>query len=140
MRPTDNWHLDPRRAPTLAEDDTLLVDEPGRIMRNTDFRSHWFRLVKPRYGNYTLLVHHGGGEERVAIDYSPQLCDALLPLSSDDRYYLLHTLLKLHHASRDAGVEQTTQRYRKAFAEGRLKKRKLPGRDAVKIWIEPVTS
>lgn len=133
---TDNWHLEPWRAPTLQPDDTLMFDEPGRIMRRTDFRSHWFRLVKPKYGFYTLLVHHGGGEERTVIGYSPQLVDALQALTSDDRYYMLHTLHKLWTAAVTAGAEKTAKTYRAAFAAGRLKKRKLPGRDECRIWIE----
>jgi hypothetical protein len=46
----------------------------------------------------------------------------------------------IYHAqadSRRAGADSTAAEYRRAFAEGRLKKRKMPARGAVKVWIEP---
>lgn len=139
----ETWHLDPRRAPTLNDDDTLIFDEHGRILRDvdgrngTDYRSHWFRLVKPKYGFYMLLVHHGGGEERMTLGWSRRIVAALDNITSDNRYYLLHTFYKVASDARSAGVETATDRYRKAHAEGRLKKRKMPGRDSFKVWIEP---
>lgn len=125
----------PVRPPTLAPHDSLVLDEPGRC-GGIDSHSHHYRLV--RDGGLALLVAHGGGEERIThvSIYEPSL-RAFLALESSARYFILNAI---YHAYRDGlskGEDSTGQRYRKAFIEGRLRKRKMPGRDAVKVWIEP---
>jgi hypothetical protein len=133
-----NWGAEDWRQPTISPGDEVLFSECGRIMRNTDYRSHSFRIVKPEYSEVTLCVKHGGGEERIALDYRAGCIRALFePLPSDDRYFLMHMLLNLAHRTARDAAQATAATYRKAFVDGRLKKRKQPGRDVYKVTIEP---
>lgn len=139
------WELDPRRAPTLAEGEELVYCEHGRIIyrtpekipgQGTDCRSHWFRVVR-RSGAYFLLVHHGVGEERVSLGYSYRNFTAMFdPLNSDARFWLFWTILDVHHNAQRAARDQAATEYKQAFVDGRLKKRKMPGRPDTKVWIE----
>ncbi len=132
-----NWGAEEWRKPTLHPDDAEVFSECGRICYNIDYRSHWFVLIQSR-GLFTLIVKHGGGEERINM---PRVnfkvtAQAMIHLSSDDRYVMLHSLYDIHkQAKRDAETE-TAQEYRKAFVDGKLRKRKLPARGVVKVWIE----
>lgn len=143
---TSTWQNDPNRAPALLEGDQIMYDEPGRIIYRTaekkpgdgtDYRSHWYRLIKPRFGPWTLLVRHGGGDERVELGYDYNNFPAIFdPLTPDARYLLMNQLMLTHRAGHDNGRAQTTQRYKEAFVEGRLRKRKYPKLNAYKVWIE----
>ncbi len=120
----------PIDAPVLAENDVLLFDEPGRC-GGLDSHCHHYRVVK----GMTLLVQHGGGCERVRLSLPRGFSfDAV---DSNTRYWLLNALYHAHASGKRDGHNNASQEYRTAFAEGRLKKRKMPGRDAVEIWIEP---
>jgi hypothetical protein len=57
----------------------------------------------------------------------------------DERACFFHclSLTDLHREAMTLGAEETAARYRRAFVEGRLKKRKLRGQDSMKVWIEP---
>ena len=146
---TSTWQNDPLRAPAVKTDDLIMYDEPGRIIYRTaekkpgdgtDYRSHWYRIIKPRFGPWTLLVRHGGGDERVELGYDYNNFPAIFdPLTSDARYLLMNQLKLTHRAGQDEGRTKTADRYKTAFAEGRLKKRKLPRQQAYKIWIEEPT-
>ena len=142
----ENWGADPLRAPKLEEGETVMFSEHGRIVKaNTyghgrngiDYRSHYFTIVKTAYSGCALLVKHGGGEERFKLDYSaPRVAQFFEPLDSTARYLLMHAFYSVHEdAARDAKAA-TAQEHKLAFAEGRLKKRKQRGADAVKVWIE----
>lgn len=130
-----NYGAEEWRQPVPDEGDEVIYSEHGRIAFNTDFRSHSYKLVKNGNSLY-LLVRHGGGDERHKISWRPLYAETLAPLSSDYRYLAMDTLLDLIHEARKAAVGATSAHFRKAFAEGRLKKRKMPGRNACKIWIE----
>jgi hypothetical protein len=120
-------------APELQEGDTLLFDEPGRC-GGLDSHCHHYRLVKD--GSRTsLLVRHGGGEERVRVCLPRGF--SLEGTDSNTRYWLLNAIYHAHAEGKRAGLDSESSRWRTAFADGRLKKRKMPGRDAVKVWIEP---
>ena len=145
-REEPRWELEPERAPKLMNGDELIYCEHGRIIygsperkagEGTDCRSHWFRIVK-NMGCWFLLVHHGAGEERVRLGYGYRNYPAMFdPLTSDARFWLMWQLLEIYHGGHITGVEETAQRYTTAFVEGRLKKRKLPKQEHVKVWIEP---
>jgi hypothetical protein len=134
---TRRWELEAWRAPTLQEGDVEIFSEPGRIAFNVDYRSHWFKLVQVRCGWYYLLVQHGGGEERHKLATKPQFVETLACLSSDLRYLTLHNYLNIIHEAQSVARYNAIDEYRKAFVDGRLKKRKMPGRDVCKVWIEP---
>lgn len=142
---TTAYELDPLRAPALAEGDEMIYCEHGRILYRTpekkpgdgvDCRSHWFRVVK-NGGMYSLLVRHGGGDERVRLGYAYKQPETIFgPLESDARYWLMHILLDVHHNAERAAAASTASAYKAAFVDGRLKKRKLRGQAAVKVWID----
>ena len=58
-------------------------------------------------------------------------------MDSSSRYYLSHTFLRVIHATELKVREKTASEYKQAFAEGRLKKRRLRESTAVKVWTEP---
>jgi hypothetical protein len=127
----------PPAPPALGERDTLLYDEPGRC-GGLDAHSHHFRVVKSLGGLYSLLVRHGGGDERIVLPVTFRLfLPTIDAMESNARYWLLHSLYSAHSAAEREGTEKTGARYRQAFAEGRLKKRKVRGTNGFKIWIEP---
>lgn len=140
-----NWGAEEWRAPTLDDGDVLLFSECGRVVKagtyghgqdDIDYRSHYFRIVKYGGGAY-LLVKHGGGEERVQLDYSAsRVAQFFKPLDSSERYLLMHLFYNMHVKARREATEKTAADYRKAFAEGRLKKRKVRGSNNVKVWID----
>lgn len=141
----ENYELEAWRAPTLAEGDELLFCEHGRIVyrdeerlpgRGTDCRSHWFRIVK-NGGRFALLVKHGGGEQRVELGYNYRNQAAIFgSLPTDARYWLMWILLEVHNDAARAAVANTSETYKQAFADGRLKKRKNRGQASCKVWIE----
>lgn len=140
----ENWGAEPWRAPTLGKDDVALFSEHGRVIHPkagrtaVDFRSHWLILVK-NIIFYALLVKHGGGEERIVINgfaIENGLVPTLESADSDTRYLLLYALYSTHQKATRLSAEKTASLYRKAFAEGRLKKRKQRNSETVKVWID----
>ncbi|MBB4200602.1 hypothetical protein GGD83_004431 [Rhodoblastus sphagnicola] len=132
------------RQPPMADDDELLFHEPGRILPSvhegvsgTDCRSHSFKIVKPRVGNYALIVQHGSGIERVDLGYSRRTVNAFEQMDSDTRFRLMWSILDIHTNAKREAAEATAKTFREAFVQGRLKKRHLPARGTTKVWIEP---
>ena len=123
--------------PPLGEADTLLWDEPGRC-GGIDCHSHHFRLVSRGAYSLTLLVRHGGGDERVPL---PGMVRHILPmldgLSSDQRFWLLHSLYSTYTDAKSLGTLSTASMWRQAAAEKRIKTRKKPRTGMVRVWIEP---
>lgn len=137
---TDDW-----RAPTVAAGETVLFDEPGRVLDrkaeggHTDvcYRAYWFRVVSGQFGPVALRVKHGGGEESWNIGYATDpAVEALGMLDSDARYFVLHALMDAHHTSASNAADRTSAHWRQAAADKRIKTRKLPRQNAVKVWIE----
>lgn len=122
------------RAPALNADETMILDEPGRVLNNTCYRSHHFRVVLPEFGQYMLRVKHGGGTETWSIGYTKQVIEAIASLDSDSRFLMLHTLMRANQESARIASERTAAIWRQAAAEKRLKTRKVKG--GVKVWIE----
>ena len=89
------------------------------------------------HGDYTLVVSHGGGVERVNLGYSRRIVNAFNQMDSDSRFRLMWTFLDDYHSARTEAAVDTAKTYREAFVEDRLKKRRLPARNATKVWIEP---
>lgn len=135
---TEEW-----RFPHVGDDETCLFSEGGRIRDREDgspgvtYQSFSFRVVKDKYGGVYLRVKHGAGEEQWQVDSCERaVVEALSTLGSDGRYFILFAIMRAHQKSRQAAMDSTALEYRRAFAEGRLKKRKLRGQDLVKVWIE----
>jgi len=133
-----NWGDDPLRAPTLQDGDIIIIDACGRVINNVCYRSHYFRLVGVKHGGSALLVKHGGGEQRINLKWPPrQLIEGLRDMEPEAQYLALHLIHKISgDAARDA-AGNTAKLYEQAFVDGRLKKRKMPRQQAVKVWIEP---
>jgi hypothetical protein len=130
-----NWGAEEGRAPDLEVGDTLLFSEPGRVLDNVCYRSHYFRLVRSECGDNVLLVKHGGGQERIRQWALRKSVNGLRVLDSDARYLMLYALYQMHSAGNTEGSERTREIYRRAFVDGRLRKRKCKA--GVKVWIEP---
>lgn len=129
-----NWEAEEWRQPAIDADDTMIFSECGRITHKTDFRSHWFKVVKQKYGPACLLVKHGGGEERFRLNY---LAEHTLPLwdrfTSDERYMMLYMLYDSITDARRQAAMTTAHKYQLAFLEGRLKRRKRQNRYHVEM-------
>lgn len=134
----DNWGAETWRQPKEQDGDVLLSSEHGRIIGRIDYRSHWFKLVKQRFGGIALLVSHGGGEERITLGHctGDAIAAACSVLDPDTRYKLLHAILDVSHDASRAARDKTAAEYRTAFAAGTLKKRKMRGQAKCKVWIE----
>ena len=116
------------------------LEMPGFVEGNVTYESHRFWLHfygKARMGGALIVVNHGGGWEVWGADY--RLAETLARYGDDTRglFHLCWVLREISEEAEKAGAAKASQRYRKAFVDGRLKKRKMPGRDAVKVWIEP---
>ncbi len=118
--------------PSLQDGDVLLFDEPGRC-GGMDSHCHHYRLVKLG-GFVMLLVRHGGGEERIDVSFPRGF--SIGAMDSNTRYWILNAIYHASSKGRRFGSGATEREYRQAFAEGRLKKRKLPAQGYVKVWIE----
>lgn len=134
----DGKHFNTRQPspPTLLDGDTLLYDEPGRC-GGIDAHSHHFQIVKGRFSGRTLLVCHGGGEERIGLGCTFDLFfPAIATLDSNARYWLMHALYSAHADAERSASQERDQVWQKAAAEKRIKVRKLRGRNAVRVSIE----
>jgi hypothetical protein len=134
-----NWSTRQPCPPDLREDDELLYDEPGRC-GGLDCHAHHFRLVKRR-GYYAVLVRHGGGDVRFDLGCVGRLLvPPIAALDSDGRYWLMHTLYSAREDAQRATEDAVALRWRTAAVEKRIRTKKLRGRNAVKVWIEPAPS
>lgn len=138
LDPKQNWGAEAFREPPLMEGDTLLREECGRIIGRVDYRSHYFRLVAAQFGGNAIIVRHGGGVERINIGYEyNRLAAIICSIDSENAYLMMHGLYRIHKDAARNASENTALEYKTAFAEGRLKKRKVRGASAFKVWIEP---
>jgi hypothetical protein len=134
-QPNDTPSIRKPFPPELGENETLLRDLPGRCGIGLDCHSHHFCVTKRHGGFYFLLVMHGGGQERIPLfSLAPPV---LAALDSMPCYLMAHTIYSAHRdGDRDATLAESVK-WRKAAAEKRIKTKKLRGKDAVKVWIEP---
>ena len=125
----------PPAPPELANGDILFADEPGRCGRGIDSHSYHFRLVENR-GQCFLLVKHGGGTERVRFGWRKTLGEfATTP--SEDRYWVFQAAYHAVSEASRAAAAEVEDRWRQAAADKRIKTRKMPGRDTVKVTLLP---
>lgn len=132
-QPNDKPSVRPVDPPALGEHDTLVYDEPGRC-GGLDAHCHHFRIVRRR-GFLHLLVRHDGGDECLDLHRTDSFRKTLESLDSDARYWLLHTIYYAHHDGAQQAREETTQLWRRAAAEKRIKTRKQRNTGTVKVWI-----
>jgi hypothetical protein len=126
--------IHPLNPPALEERDVLLFDEPGRC-GGTDSHAFHYRLVE--HCGISLLVRHGGGDERLSLSTTPAMLQTLTALDSNARYWIFNAIFHAHHdAARDARIVEADT-WRTAAAEKRIKTRKFPSRGIIKVWIDP---
>jgi len=133
---------------------------PGRISNHIDYRSHSLTIyIQPKgklkdgmtardgtreeaSANYYVRMEHGGGTEDyeikgyMLIDIMP----ALLALDDDTLYALMYEYWDAVKYGLSIGAETKGRELFEAFAEGRVKKRKLRGREAYQVTVEPKAS
>jgi len=133
----------------MGDDEVILFDEPGRVLgRMNDSqpgggvccRSHYFRVTKPQFGRVTVRVKHGGGEESVALGFDGRIVDGLAMMDSDSRFRLLWAIMQTNADSKREGYKKADAHWERAAAEKRIRTRKLPGKNEVKVWIEDAPS
>lgn len=133
----DNW-----RAPELLQNETVLFDEPGRSIPKgfwcenygIDCNSHHFRVIQPQFGNPVIAVKHGGGTERIRLDYRAHvLTNILSGLDTNSRYTMLYMLYDANRKGAEEAQQKTKAEYSNAFVEGRLKKKRKGGSTFVHI-------
>lgn len=129
---TEAW-----REPKPKENETVLFSEHGRIIGRTDFRSHWFVVVKEQFGRVHLLVKHGGGDERFELGYRENCIGGIEALTSDQRFLLFWTFLDIKHDAERNAQDKERLRWSEAAAEKRIKTRKMPGQSRVRVTIAP---
>jgi len=137
----ENW-----RAPSVPEGEVVLYDEPGRVLQHDRWKvcysAFHYRLTQAGQGGRLMLrVKHGGGEECTDLGFpNPQNLAAFAALDSDGRFILFHMLRSVHDDGAALAASKTRREYAQAFADGRLKKRKVRGQAEVRVWIEPERS
>lgn len=131
--PASNY---PPNPPALLDGDVLLFDEPGRC-GGLDSHSHHFRLVKHGCGSLSLLVRHGGGDERMRLYPHRDLPKFLEAMDSNTRYWMLATIRSAHSDGERNGRDSERHTWQKAAADKRIKTRKHPRLGVIKVWIEP---
>ncbi len=122
----------PVNPPAIADNETILYDEPGRC-GGLDSHSHHYRVVRS-FGSLYLLVRHGGGDERIRLSCAETLVAPLAVMNSTGRYWLLNAI---HHAqshAAQAARDAEAARWTRACVEKRIKTRR--SRYTVQVWIE----
>lgn len=129
--------------PTIGKGDAIIYDEPGRcspcvdgVPDEIDYHSHSFRMVQ-NYNHHRLIVRHGGGQEEIDLGFDrPGAKEILSKMSSDERFLMFYLMFDIKHEAERRAQRETAEKYREAFVSGELKKRKLRGKGAYKVWIE----
>lgn len=83
-----------------------------------------------------LRPRHGAGDEHWDLTWDARIIDGLGTMDSDDRFRLLWVLMDANRDGERRGYAKAATEYREAFADGRLRKRKVRGQAAVKVWVE----
>lgn len=130
----DGKHFGTREpnAPDLTDGDELIWDLPGRC-GGVDSHCHHFRVVKGRYGDCALLVRHGGGDERLPLGRDGRIVGPLQILDDGTRYFFVMRFYHLMTGEIRKAEAKIRSEERRAFAEGRMKKRRKHGQTYVEV-------
>lgn len=114
------------------------VPEDHAVRHTKD--SHVYTLYTDDMQGLAVRVNHGGGTFWLTTIHGQTaglfIRNHLHYLKDAALWELLDLLFEAYRDGRNAGNEATETEYRTAFAAGRLKKRKVRGQSAVKVWIE----
>lgn len=116
----------------------------GFVRSGVTYESHTFFVDFGKQGyrsgpDATIYVHHGGGWESIHVRHMIAMAlQSLIAFGDQTSAFFLcwETFEQVQNAYK-AGAHDASDRFRKAFIDGRLKKRKVRGREAAKVWIEP---
>lgn len=133
-QPNDKPSIRPVDPPSLSELDTLRYDEPGRC-GGVDSHCHHYRVVGTSF--LEVLYKHGAGEGRIRLANSNALAPILAALDSNARYWMLNAICHAYQDGAQQGSERAGTYWRTAAIEKRIKVRRMPKQDRVKVWIEP---
>lgn len=138
------WRERAWRRPPVEAGEVVVFEEPGRVFAGADgrpgvcCRSHYFVVVQSPYGGCpTLRVRHGGGDRSYPLSSDRRLLEGLAAVDSDQRFRLLWTIMQAYQDGLHQGSASTAKRYEDAFVEGRLKRRKVRGASAYRVFIRP---
>lgn len=125
---------------------------PGFVECGVTYESHQFWVVFDDWGakpdnwktkarpHALLYVRHGGGVETIAIChmFARQLRDLFVSGTTDTAgaFFMCWGIFEL---ARDAAANEarTVREYHlRAFANGQMKKRKIPGKLGAQVWLE----
>ena len=130
------------------------VHLPGFIdrERNVTYESHhfWVEWVWPQpLFNHavprqpvpigaTIWVRHGGGVQRLRVDrhVAPSLYRLIATGDAVTSFHLCWGLHDLARLTASAARAAEKERLEDAFVSGQLRKRKVPGREAYRVWVE----
>lgn len=124
---------------------TRTLELPGFVERGVTYESHrfWLHWIGGRdvdglhlASEVLIVVNHGAGWEVWSARFL--LAEALCRYGEDHRglFKMAYALIQTACECETTGAQKASDRFRRAFAEGRLRKRKMPGRNEVKVWIE----
>jgi hypothetical protein len=88
----------------------------------------------------TLLVRHGGEDERIDLSSVPSLLETFKALDSTSRYWLMNTIYHAYSEGLSLGRNRANSYWQTAAAAGRIKTRKVRGQNAVRVSVEPECS
>ena len=129
-----NFSTRAAQPPTLALDDILAWDGPGRC-GGIDSHSHHFCLVRARHGRVCLLVRHGGGDERIELSGWP--LESFMNVPEPSQYWMMHAVYYAQHSARRAGEDTQAQYWRRAAVDRRIKVRKVRGQNLARVTVDP---
>ena len=117
----------------LEDGDELIKDLPGRC-GGIDSHSHDLRIVKRPITGFDLLVHNGGGTQRITLHAYG--AEAFLTSAADNElYWLMRMLYGVQRDSARLAEDAERAKWQKAAAEKRIKTRKVRGSNFVRVSI-----
>jgi hypothetical protein len=127
------------RMPTFPGHERVLLVEPGRVVRKHPessgicYRAYTYVVTRGHVRDM-VRVKHGAGEEWTEID--PAVTATILALSSDERFLLLHWVMRSRGEAARSSRQVEANRYAAAFVQGRLVTKKVRGNAQVTVHIE----
>lgn len=114
---------------------------PGFVDHRPDgisvtYESHQFWITSGAFAE--LYVRHGGGVERLTgLRLIARSIRAMAEAGmAREAFWCAWDAFALYREGRAAGAAEEREEHQRAFVEGRLRKRKMPGRDLHRVWIE----
>ena len=124
-------HVCPVNPPTLSEHESLVYDAPGRC-GEIDAHCHHFRIVVDTGARLSVLVRHGGGQERFDLPRRAGL-PSVHSMTSDEGYWFLHALYGIYKEATTKARDEERHRWVMAAFDKRIKIRKRGGISRVEI-------